>query len=90
MTTLSISDLSVASELDSVALGGIRGGCGFCVPGWGMPKFYGQQPDLYADQPKMNFDAAQSMSQGQGTTVNNGNNAAFVGMPSLAAAPRAL
>lgn len=84
MTTLSIYDLSMNSEMDGGALSRIRGGCGLCSLGWGMPQFYGQQPGFFGDQPKMNFDAAQSMAQNQGTTVNNGNNAAFVGTPPLA------
>lgn len=83
MSILSISDLPSAQDIGDAELSSIRGGCGLCSLGWGLPKVFGEQP-------KLSFDAAQSMSQSQGTTVNNGNNAAFVGMPSPVAAPATL
>lgn len=83
MSIISISDLPSAEDLDEAKLSSIRGGCALCSIGWGMPKVPGEQS-------KVSFDAAQSMSQSQGTTVNNGNTAAFVGMPSSVAAPATL
>lgn len=78
MKALMIEDLAVARDLDDKAMGAVLGGCGACAPGWGMPKPVFTMPKYDYAAPNVSFDATQQLSQSQNTTVNNGNNAAFV------------
>lgn len=79
MKTLMINDLAAVAELDGVAMSDIVGGfCGYCPPVWDMPKCDWGMPKQEYGAPNVSFNAAQSLGQSQNTTVNNGNNAAFV------------
>jgi hypothetical protein len=69
MKALTITDLSMTTELDSKAMKSVRGGMGLS-PAFG-PKFSFTQNEF-------NFGASQMLGQEQNTMVNNGNNAAFV------------
>lgn len=72
MTTLTIKDLSRMNELDRVSMHAVRGGSHK-----GMLSYYwGPQFDFAKNDFK--FDTSQMLGQTQNTTVNNGNNAAFV------------
>ena len=89
MQTLIIKDLAKTEELDSKAMSAVSGGTGygycaptpsycpptpsFCPPeaSWGGP-YFGSSSN------SMDFNASQMLGQTQNTTVNNGNNAAFV------------
>lgn len=72
MTSLTIKDLTVAAELDSRAMGAVRGG----MKAFAMPAFFG--PSFSFASNEFNFSASQGLGQEQNTVVNNGNNAAFV------------
>lgn len=79
MKTLMIDDLAVTAELDGEAMSAVVGGyCGYCPPVWEMPKCDVGMPKQDYAPPNVTFNAAQSLGQSQNTTVNNGNNAAFV------------
>jgi hypothetical protein len=69
MKTLTITDLSVAADLDAKTMSAVRGGTGFS-------NAFG--PRFSFSQNEFNVGAAQSLGQQQNTLVNNGNNAAFV------------
>ncbi|QDZ28052.1 hypothetical protein [Noviherbaspirillum sp. UKPF54] len=80
MTTVTINDLALTSDLDHAAMTKVRGGTGkgmyqYCGPTSGSS--YGGSP--YGDLTKnsFSFDATQSLGQVQDTQVNNGNNVAF-------------
>lgn len=87
MSTLIIKDLHKSDDLDRNAMATIQGGmCGACPPSFGLPSSYpgapggapGWGPQLLGSKNDMNFNATQLLNQSQNTTVNNGNNAAFV------------
>lgn len=70
MTTLTIKDLSVATELDRFAMASIRGGTYKGKPG--MPSW---MPGYGATT--ASFKAEQLIGQSQDVLNNNGNNVAF-------------
>lgn len=87
MTTLTIKDLAIASDLGRAEMASVSGGCykvpascwtpsycpsGYGAPGYEAPKPYGGSPTSFS------FDASQSIGQSQNVVNNNGNNAAFV------------
>jgi hypothetical protein len=74
MKTLTIKDLSIATELDAKTLASVR--CGTGMPSYGSPSYWsGMQFDMTKND--FNFNAAQQLNQSQNTLVNNGNNVAF-------------
>ena len=73
MTTLTIKDLSVTSELDRKDMAAVRGGSK------GLSSQYTPyMPSMRYTQSDFDFNASQLLGQQQNTEVNNGNNAAFV------------
>ena len=80
MTTLTIKDLSIATELDHSAMASVRGGTykgyhgslSLCSPGVELP-------DYTAPVNKYSFDASQMIGQTQNVVNNNGNCVAFSG-----------
>ena len=78
MTTLTIKDLSVATELDGSDMAAVRGGTykgykgapSFCMPECWTPG-YSPSPSSFS------FDASQMIGQTQNVVNNNGNNVAF-------------
>ncbi|KIF81417.1 hypothetical protein [Noviherbaspirillum autotrophicum] len=80
MTTLTIKDLALASDLDRKEMAAVRGGTGksmyqYCGPNSGGS--YGDSPFGDIMKNSFSFDASQSLGQVQNTQVNNGNNVAF-------------
>lgn len=73
MKTLIITDLSVTTELGHAEMAAVHGGYGKEV----YAQYLSSAPKGL-DKPAISFDAMQSLGQVQNTTVNNGNNAAFV------------
>jgi len=73
MKTLIIADLSATTELDHADMAAVRGGYGREA----YSQYLSALPKA-AEKPTLSFDATQSLGQAQSTTVNNGNNAAFV------------
>ncbi|KIF81422.1 hypothetical protein [Noviherbaspirillum autotrophicum] len=74
MTTLTIKDLALASDLDRSAMTKVRGGTGKGLTSQYTP----YMPSLSYSQSDFGFNASQMLGQQQNTQVNNGNNAAFV------------
>ena len=72
MKTLHIQDLSIATELSHADMASVQGGFGKDV----YAQYMSSMPHLA--KPVTTFDATQQLAQAQDTTVNNGNNAAFV------------
>lgn len=78
MSTLTIKDLSVTTELARSAMAAVRGGTGkefkgsmsLCSPDYPMPGYS-------APTGTFSFDASQLIGQSQCVTNNNGNNVAF-------------
>lgn len=70
MKALTITDLSLAIELDATAMKAVHGGMFK-----GYPMFAG--PSLFLSSSDIKFDASQQLMQEQNTLVNNGNNVAF-------------
>jgi hypothetical protein len=73
MKSLTIKDLARTTELDRHAMAGVSGGMNKDYKGW-MPASF---TSLDKSSHEFSFDATQLVSQGQETTVNNGNNVAF-------------
>ncbi|HEY8608955.1 MAG TPA: hypothetical protein VIM12_17715 [Noviherbaspirillum sp.] len=72
MKSLHITDLAVAADLDHASMAVIQGGSGKAM----LSQHAGSMP--YMPGNALSFDASQVLGQSQNTTVNNGNNAAFV------------
>ena len=76
MTTLTIKDLAVATELGGSDMSAIRGGTksmpsySYCPPSYGWPGYS-------APAGKLSVDASQMIGQSQCVENNNGNNVAF-------------
>ncbi|HYD96166.1 MAG TPA: hypothetical protein VEC01_12635 [Noviherbaspirillum sp.] len=69
MTTLTIKDLAVATDLDASAMTAVRGGTSYkgTLPGWMSSLGFGEAK----------FDVSQMIGQSQNVVNNNGNNVAF-------------
>jgi hypothetical protein len=77
MKTLTIKDLSIATDLDSKALASVRGGTGYGMQQSYCTPSYWCGPQYEPSKNEFNFNAAQQLGQSQNTMVNNGNNVAF-------------
>ena len=71
MTTLHITDLSVAEALDTRAMSAVRGGTYKGMPAHMLPYFGGVSKNEFS------FNAEQVIGQSQDIVNNNGNNVAF-------------
>ncbi|WP_420473645.1 hypothetical protein [Noviherbaspirillum sp. ST9] len=80
MTTLTIIDLSHTGDLDRAAMSTVRGGMFKGMPAYWMPFLNFPQADV-------SLNPSQFIGQSQSVVNNNGNNAAFVGVPGLGSVP---
>ncbi len=73
MNTLMIKDLSITEELDSRAMGAVRGGWGYGYP---VSSYYNFSP-VYAPNNSKKVDATQLINNELNIQNANGNNVAF-------------
>ena len=74
MNTLMIKDLSITEELDSKAMGAVRGGTGYGYPSSSYLNFM----PVYAPNNSKTVDATQLINTTMYLQNANGNNAALV------------